>query len=335
MAAIPRSYKKNIAEGNGILIFSIFFAVIIRIIYLLRFNIVETTGTMGYLWEPLSPLLENPYISLATSSVFTAGLAFLAAHINTQHVLIRRKTLLPPALIILLFSCQPSFIVMSAEYISVLFFLVIALMLFSSYHSEHKQNASFKTSFVLALGSMFVPVSLVYIPILWIALTIMRCFGFKSFLASLVGIFVIYLPAFSFYLLTDNLDRFLEPFLSVNIQNLNSLPIFSYSIAEWIILGFSVILLTVIISDDFINRHKDKIRIRAYLNLLLFVSTLATLFYLFFNVNPKAHLFIAMASGALLLSHFFALAEKKVTVVLFYISIVFYIVISFSPFLSI
>ncbi|MBK5719421.1 hypothetical protein JGH11_00915 [Dysgonomonas sp. Marseille-P4677] len=333
MAAIPKSYKKNVVEGNGILIFAILFSIIIRFVYYLNFNSIETDTTSGYIWDILSPFFNNRATSIICSGIFTIGLALICANINTTHVLIRRKTILPPAMAILLFSCHPIFINMSAEYISTLLCLLIISMLFISYNDSYKQRAAFGTSFILTLGSFFTSSLLIYFPFLWVALAMMRCMNFKAFLASLLGIFILYIPAFSFYIFTDNLDTFLRPFTSLSLQQLVHIPSMNLDITHWIIFGLSIILLAVIFTDNYINRHKDKIKTRAYLRLLSTLVVFSILAYLFLNIQPMLNIFIALSTGSLLLSHFFALAERKITVIFFYISIMVYITICLSPFL--
>lgn len=334
MATVPKSYKRNVAEGNGMLIFSIVFAIIIRLVYFLYFDFVHSGSANGYLWKPLSTIFTNHLVSFICSSLFIAGMAILAANINTTYVFIRRKTVLLPAVVILLFSCHPRFMLMSAECISTMLFLVIIYILFGAYNSTSKQIYAFRVSFILALGSLFTPALLVCLPVLWVVLGIMRCFNFKSLLASFLGIFILYFPAFSYYFLTDSLDTFLIPFVSVNMQQLADFSFYQLNVGNWIILGFSIILLAVIVSDNYINRHKDKIRIRAYLRLLTYTAVICILAYLFLNIDFIVYLFIALVAGAFLLSHFFALAEKRGSVILFYISMFFYILVCFLPFLS-
>lgn len=335
MAAVPKSYKKNIAEGNGILIFAIILASLVRLAYYFSFEFIELKGdTNGYLWTCFSPLFNNQLVSAICSIILTVGLATISAHINTTHVLIRRKTNLVPAVVILLFSCHPLFIYVSAGYISTLLFSLIISMLFTSYNNEHKQIFAFKTSFFLALGSLFTPVLLLYLPVLWICLGMMRCINFKAFLATLLGFFVLYFPAFSFYLFTDNLEAFVAPFTSVSLEQLSELKAMELNIINWVILGFTLLLLSIIIADNYINRHKDKIRTRAYLRLLSFIVIFSIIAYLFLNINPKLNIFIGLSTGTFLIVHFFALAEKRGTAILFYICIIFYIFICISSFLS-
>lgn len=334
MAGVSRFYKKNVADGNGFLIFSIFLAVAVRAVYLFGFDSTEPVQSFGYLWEPISFLFNDIYVSLLASCLMTGGLAILVAHINTKHLLIRHKSLLPPAIIILLFSCHPSFISMSGEYVSALLTLIVVDVLFSAYHSEEKQYVATKSSFILALSCLFTPVSLIYFPVLWIALGIIRCFDFKAFLASLLGIFIVYFPTFSFYLLTDNLDIFLKPFMSINLQDLNNFSFLNYSVFQWVVLGFSIMLMITVIADNYLSRHKDKIRVRAYINLLLLVAIVSLIAAVFLSINFFTHLYICLTVTSLLLAHFFALAERKMTVILFYFTLVFYIIVCFSPFLS-
>lgn len=337
MATSSRFYKNHIAEGKGILVFSIAFAFIVRIIFYLFFRNFVTSMpiTEGYLWTLLASFFENSLVSLIGSSLVVAFIATMAAKINTEYVVIRIRTLLPPAIIVLLFSCHPALIQLSPAYIGVLFMFFIISTLFSSYNSVNNSMPAFKVSFILSLGSLFTPVLLLYIPFTWIALMIMRCFNFKSIFTSLFGIFIIYFPIFSFYLFTENLDAFYKPFLSVGIESLMQLPVLSLNIMAWILLGLSVILFSLIIGNDFINSHKDKIRTRAFLSLLSFVTLSALSLFLFLNISPEVNLYIVIGIGALLLSHFFALIEKKSGIILFYIYSFLYFVTCILSYLSI
>lgn len=330
MAAIPRFYRKYIATGNGFLIFSIFYAVVIRIFYFLNFDTSSSSFGNGenYLWDPIASWFSISYISLISSSAIVGILAFLAAYINNKHLLIREKTLLPSALIILLFSSHPSFIYMSGEYISALIVMIILSMLFSAYNNERKQDIAFQASFMLAFSSLFSISAIVYLPALWIGMAILRSFNFKVFLASLLGVFIICFPLFSWFLLTDQIVSLLAPITNTFQTKITSIPAFSYSIKEWIILGNCLLLLLITISDYYINRHKDKIKVRNYFNLLFILSIYTFIVLLFLNINTPLHLFTIFISGTFILSHLFALVEKRAGQVLFYFILLIYSILS-------
>lgn len=332
--AVPKSYKNHIAEGKGILVFSIAFAAIMRLAYFFWDDTPVSGETSGYLWSPISIFFENSFYSLIASTVCVAGLALIAAQINAVYLLIRRRTILPSAIIILLFSCHPSFIIMSPEYIGAVIIIFLISLLFGAYNSGNKQIPSFAIGFFLALASLFSPVLLLSFPFLWVGLAIMRCFNFKAFLATILGIVIVYFPTFSVFLFLDKLELFYAPFVSVTIGQLADLPLLSFRIHEWIVMAFSIIILGVIISDNYINRHKDKIKIRAYLSLLTLIIFTSYLLFLLLNINPMMNLYIVLIVGGLLFAHFFALAENKSTVILFYITGLFYFFVCLLPFLS-
>ena len=336
MATVPRFYKNHIAEGKGILIFSIVLAIFLRIIFTIFSDTPDAVNLSGgYLWQYFQPFVQNSLYSFIGSSILVALMAISVAHINTDFVLIRRRTLLPPAVIILLFSCHPSFIWISPAYLGVLFMLLIISVLFDSYNEAAKAIIAFKVTFILALGSLFTPILLIYIPLLWVALMIMRCFNAKSLLASLLGLFIIYFPTFSFYLFVDKLDEFITPIISSwNIDILKNLPALSLSAVVWSILIVMILLISLIIGDNYINRHKDKIRIRACLSLLSLITIVALLLSLFLNIAPGVNLYISIGVGSMLLSHYFALVETKGIAILFYIYIAFYIAVCVLSFLT-
>lgn len=336
MATVPRFYKNHIAEGKGILIFSIVLAIFLRIIFTIFSDTPDAVNLSGgYLWQYFQSFVQNSLYSFIGSSILVALMAISVAHINTDFVLIRRRTLLPPAVIILLFSCHPSFIWISPAYLGVLFMLLIISVLFDSYNEAAKAIIAFKVTFILSLGSLFTPILLIYVPLSWVALIMMRCFNAKSLLASLLGLFIIYFPTFSFYLFVDKLDEFIAPLISNwNIDILKNLPVLSLNAVVWSILIVMIFLISLIIGDNYINRHKDKIRIRAYLSLLSLVTIVALLLSLFLNIAPDVNLYISIGVGSMLLSHYFALVETKGVAILFYIYMSLYIAVCVLSFLT-
>lgn len=333
---VKSAYKKHIAEGRRIVIISVVFAVFIRLIYFFCFDLsTYKYGNESYLWNLIAPLFENNWISFLSSSICVALIAVLLAHINTKYVLIRRKTLLHIALAILLFSCHPAFIVMNPGYISALAILLVISNLFDSYGTTQKAISTLRVSSIIALASLFSPGILLYFPILWICLALMRSFNFKAFLASLFGMIVVYFPAFSFYLFTNQLNAFFTPFISIKLDNILNVPILSYNYIAWIVVGFSLILACIILINNYMTNYKDKIKIRALITSLNLIALFALILLLFLNIEPANSFYILLVSSVLPLAHFFALAQEKWIIILFYIYIIFYTAACFLTFIPI
>ena len=334
---VPRSYKKYVAEGRNVVTVSILLAIALRVIYFYCADpsTLHSDISGGYLWEPIAHLFVNPFVSLLASTLCVVFIAFLLAHINTKYVLIRRKTLLHLAFAALLFSCHPSFILMNPGYVSAIFILLAISALFDSYATNKRAISALKVSFVLALGSLFAPSMLLYFPVFWIGLAIMRSFSFKAFLASLFGIFTVYFPAYSYFLYSRHTDTFLSPFTSLALNKLSDFPFAGFDYATWGVIAFAVILLGIIFTYNYMTNYKDKIRIRALISFLNLIVIFASVLMLFLNIDVANDLYILIATVILLLSHFFALAEERWIALLFYTSILIYLIIATLTFLPI
>lgn len=325
-------YNRHIAEGKSFLIFSTFFAVLVRLIYFFHLDVSTiSVDEGGVLWTPLADLFSNPLYSLIASALMLIAIAAVVNYINAQHVFIRRRTLLPSAIVILLFSCMPSELMMSPYYIGALSMVIIIGALFESHSRSYKQLSACKITFHLMLGSLFAPILLLYLPVIWICMARVRSLSIKAFFASVFTVLIVYIPVFSFFLFTNNLDEFYRPFLVVSDVNWALLPVLEYNTIEFVLLGVLLSLYVLILLDNSVNSFKDKIRVRVFSATITIIVFFSFLFTLLLNIDSATTLFIGLAAGALQVGHFFSLAEKKITRFLF-LGYLFFL-IGFSLFL--
>lgn len=330
---IFKFYDRTVAEGRSFLIFAILFAVVIRFVDYFHSDIViMTVAGEGYFWKPLAPFFSNPLYSLLGSSVMVALIAGSVHYVNIKHAFIRRRTLLPPAVAILLFSCIPSELAMSPYYIAALCMVLIVNALFEAHSFGYRQGSAYKVTFYLTLGSLFAPILLLYLPILWICLMRVRSFSFKSFLASIFSLLVLYIPVFSYFFLTENIEGFLKPFIKLSNIDWSILPVLQYSILQYVILGVLALLFLMILIDNSVNSFKDKIRVRVFSAVLTIIVLFSFLCTLLLNIDTETTLFTGLAVGALQIAHFFSLAQKKVTAVIFLVCFLTLIAVSLLPF---
>ncbi len=325
-------YKKQIAEGKGFLVFAIIIAILIRSIHFFKFEgqTLQIEGG-GPLWLPLASFFQNPLYSLICSTVFTMIIAFLINLINTQYALIRMKTLLPMGIVIIFFSFLPNHLIMSPAYIGTVALLISLNALFSAHGEEYNQTIVFKATSYLALGALFAPLLLLYLPVLWICFIRIRSFGFKAFLASLLSIIILYVPVFSYFLFIEkSMDVLNAPLSYFSSIDWSQMPVLSYGLLGYITLGVVVILITSILLNNSVNGFKDKIKIRVFLAVLSILCIFSVLCTLLLNTYSFLPLYLALATGSLLVSHLFALTSSKLTPYTFYFLLIFICVISFS-----
>lgn len=312
-------YDRHIVEGKGFLIFSVLFAVLVRFVYF--FHLDASTIPVdegGVLWMPLVDFFSNPLYSLVASALMLIVIASVVNYVNAQHVFIRKRTLLPSAIVILSFSCMPSDLAMSPYYVGALSMVAIIGALFESHSASYMQLSACKITFFLILGSLFIPILLLYLPVVWICMARIRGLSIKAFLASVFSVAIVYIPIYSYFLFTNNLDAFYRPFLAITNVDWASLPVLGYNTIQFVLLGTLLILYVLILLNNSVNSFKDKIRVRIFSATVTIIVLFSLVFTLLLNIDSATTLFIGLAAGSLQVGHFFSLAEKKATKILFF-----------------
>jgi hypothetical protein len=321
---LKNAYKKYITESA----LPIYVAIIYSIFLRGRFYLEALSSTVseqkgGYLWNPVQLFLtDNPLLlSYIFSFIFTLAIALFISRLNTKYTIIRKRTHLPVSFAILLLSAHPQLAVLTPTHFGLLFFFMAVNKLFSSYQSGTSPRIAFDFGFYFACGSLFVPDILFYLLFFWMGLSFMRSFTFKSILTSLLGIVSIYWLTLFYFLSMKNIEEMYEPFLYWGqIENFR-IPFTNFDYLDFGIIIFSIAILTIMIVNNYAENYKDKIRVRgniAFLNTILIVSILLFLLLPFHSILFLA---VGLASASLVLSHFFALTNKRWQMYLFYITI--------------
>jgi len=324
-----KGYKKYIAENRSIIYTSTLIAFIIRLLYF--YKIDERTSseyTDSLLWEYISPFLTNVYLSYIGAFLASMGLAFYVLWLCDKYALIRVRTALPYAFFVFFTACFPFFAELNPTYLSLFFVLVSFNILYGSYQKENVSDQSFRISFLLTVGSLIDITLLLYIPLFWLGLAIVRSFRFKAVLASLLGVgMVLWILVFIMYLLgiTDSLLVRFEDWKEY------SPPVMSYDyLDKWIFYAINTLLGASIIFSYYTNSYKDKIQVRTYIsfvNVLFFFSLILSV--VFFHTMGVSFL-IMLLTLSIIAAHYFALIEYKggvyflIAVILVYLMFFFY-----------
>lgn len=324
---IVRSFKRGLVENKNLIFFSIILSLFLRLGFLLSAAGYEPANAGGgYLWsDVLLKILSDKFVSSAFSFAFAIGIGLYLGQINARYALIRTRTYLVPALVIVIFSLHPDFIFMTPQYVGTMCVLLAIYSLLSMYHDPKASGKAFSIGFVLAIGSLFAFYTLTFLPLFLIGLIMMRCFRFRPIAAMLLGVISIYWLVFFAFLVQDNIEGFVSPFLTLYpILDISlDKPIFPdlYYLALVSVLGL------VLFFYYQANSFHDKIRIRT--NILFFylsfgLSILSCWFVLY---DPRLDIYLIIVSGVLLLSHFLSLSVVKWKVILFYLLVLLCVVV--------
>ncbi len=316
-----KGYRKHIAENRNLVYISTFAAILFKAGFFLSNYPVDNTNTT-FFWHLLNPLFENGNISFFFGLLFTILIGIQAAHLNVKYTLIRGRTSLPYVFTVLILAGAPQLALMSPIYIGLCTLMIGIDFLFSSYHSEFSSPQAFKTGFFLAIGSFFCPSIILYFLLFWIGLSIMRSFNFKSFLAFLCGAIIIFWIAF-FLVLYFQKTYLIQP---GNLQDtIREFEFPELEVGKIIFFALYVFIFSVVLFESSVNGYKDKIQTRTYLMFIKLASIFSVIIYFLFIFQSGFNLITAIVLSGLILSHFFALADKKWKVYFFTILVIFYL----------
>lgn len=164
-----------------------------------------------------------PLLAIVVSMILVyiqAGL--INSYINNYEVLPLRSNL-TGLFYVLLMSSFKFHLVLHPVIFSNLFLILAFRKICSIYRQDYVFSHAFDAGVLLSIASLFYYPSLIFFPVIWIALMVIRPFIWREYVISTAGLLVPYLFAATYYILTDRVDYFLTKILIVPDVNLNGL----------------------------------------------------------------------------------------------------------------
>lgn len=314
-----RKYKKNIVENKNLIFISILLFVAIRL--MLFFSIDDFApyrSEDGVLWSSLFThyLYSSPWLSFVFGTILALAIASFLAYINIKHNLIRVRSYQVYFFALLLFSANPAFIHINAQYVSVFLLLIAINTMFGSYQLKDTSLTTYSVGFTIAIASLFSFDILFYFVLFWIGFALMHSLNFKSIITFFLGILTIYWLLFSYYLWDKSFPEFVELFS-------DALPHFGYfarfdSFIQLYSFLLSAVVVLIAVIDNRVNAYQDKIDTRARLAFLNVSAILSILFFFFVSFDPLIDFYVFTCMSVLLVAHLFSIADTKWKMYLFF-----------------
>lgn len=280
----------------------------------------------------LSPIFSEQIYSMLAALAVVSALAIVWNYIDVKNIILREKSSLVPAFIILLFSSHTAFFVMSPYLVASLFFLWGIEMLFAAYHSHRGAVACVNISFVIAVGSLFQPLLLLYFPLFLFGFSRVQIISFKGILAVLLGFSTAYIPMCLIGLFADTEGSLFSQPEIFTVESLMKLPILSFNYGEWFFVGLAVVILAWLCVHNYLNSYKDKIRTRVFIFFLGLIQLVSAVFLLFLNYGIQMNIYVGLTVGAMLLAHYFTLTSQRIMVPLFVVLLIGCFIICYASF---
>lgn len=329
--------QRKIAKGKGLFVFSIVFAVLVRILYYYLSNDnyqAKQFPDAGYLWQLIAPLFSEHIYSVLAATVSVALLALLCNYLDVRNVILREKSSLAPAFIILLFSSHVTFFEMSPYYVAVLLMLWAINELFAAYHSDVRAIPTANISAVIALGSLFEPILVLYFVLFIVGFSMMHILDIKSLISALLGFAFVLVPAYFISVTTNTEALFLSAFEGLNINTLLQIPVLTFGYFELVLALIAVFVFGWLCIHNYMTSYKDKIRTRVFISFLGIVQLFTVLGLYLLNYNYFMNIYIGIAIGSILLAHYFTVTVQRIMIFVFWLILTICLLVSYISFVE-
>lgn len=242
------------------------------------------------------------------TALIQIGIALFLLQLNNIFSIIRHHTLLPAIFYLLFAGCNPVFSLDWKGSSAAFLMMVNYLFLFRAYQKPNPQLYALNISLVLVLGSFLQPQLLLFFPLFWFGFHWFRSFNMRVFLASLTGIFAVFLIVFAWSVFRNDWQMFL-PYLP-KPEEIFSIYEPDLSIYEWINLGIVLLVYVFAGYNLYVSDISERIRTVLFLKYIYLFSFLI-LFMAFVQAECRSFWeLVAYISISLILAHYFTLTEK-------------------------
>jgi hypothetical protein len=309
MHAVVRYFRTYVIEGRFVPLITSLAVIFMRMALFLKEGVPPLVySDTGYLWQYVAHWFDDPMVSVVASTLSVFLIALLISAMNSRFTLIRSRSCLPFVAPLFLLSLHPWFLVMTADYVAVVFVLIAFFPLLKSYQTADATLYSFRSAILIGVASLFQIFALALLPLWWRGELSMRGPHVRSFLSSLFGLFLVYVSLFSLYFLVDDLPGFVHPFLSLSSFSLPQLPSFSWG--EWgvVMLTGLFFILNMVLSIKTYSR--DKVLTLTFMQFVVFLIIFQSLLQIVYWQETLFFLTLCIALISYLNAYFYTRTQS-------------------------
>lgn len=249
-----------------------------------------------------------PAVSCIAGFLCSVATGLILTGIDRVHTIIRKRSLAPASLFLLLMTCTPQLYPLSRGLAAAPFLLLDTYCLMGSFQKESSQTNLFHAFLLLGTGSLVYPKLTWLAPLFLVGAVIFMSLNVRSLFAAILGWALPFWMLFFFALLSQDLSMFYAPFRElVRFQALGA------SYPAWQLLLFALLQIALIASILYkiSAKYEDKVRARTFLAFLTLLSIALSLCAVLQPSDGADILPLACAPVSLLMGHYVTLAGNK------------------------
>ena len=263
-----------------------------------------------------SRLPQGIFLPLAGFALHVLA-SILLINLNNVFTIIRIRTSLQSFFYLLLAAALPSLYGVIPGLLAGLCFLTAIYLLFGSYRQEKSSGALFNSFAFAGIASLFVPQSLLLIPLLWIGASSFQSLNLKSLFASLLGFALPWWMLLSYAVLTETTQEFFSQLFDETVL---FRPL-GYGFDPWMVLPLGLLFLLFAASTlhCFLSEYEDKIRTRMIYEIFS-ITGIYVMALLAVQPNLYSELTgIMVVNTAPLIAHYIVFTNTRLTNVSFFV----------------
>lgn len=303
---LVRNFKSFFVESRFISLVVSITVIALRFLMFLKKGLPDfPVKSTGFIWPYIEPVfLENPFLSFLSSTLCVFIISYLLSELNVRYGVIRMRTAMPFYVPLILFSVHPFFLKMTPDFPGLIFVLWSLFPLLASYQYHHSHRFAYQFSALIAIAGIFQIHALLFLPLWLIGLSAMGGINFRSFIASIFGVILVFWIAFVFYVFGDNLSGFIDPFKSLTeIYDFTQTP--GFSVPQWGFIGTMLLFLFFIITADSKQITRERSFTKKVLIFSISVILLSILLQILYLTHTFIWIYILIAFLSIIAAHFY------------------------------
>ena len=246
---------------------------------------------------------------------------FLVYHINSRFNIIRDAYYFPSWMYLVFSLSDYRMFHLSEDLIASSFFLLAMYLFFLIPHCRKEYTRIFWSGFFLAAGSLFLPQTLLYIPLFITGLFIFNRFRLRNIMNFILAIFTVYFLLFSTSYLLDNLPAWHEYFVFNHVFEGIVVPEFIPLMLDSLL----VFMVLVSLVFFFMNAGFLKVLTRKYLVFMVLFVFVSSLAYILDGFDVYIRFFLAVPMTFIITNYLLNTKTRFLPLTLTWIIFIFFI----------
>lgn len=271
------------------------------------------------------------WLNIVIALIFVLSEAFLLNYIITENALFTKQSYLPALFYVLFMSNNSTMLSTHPLLFANLFMLFAIDQLLNAYRKDKAFSEAFNAGFLVSIATLFYFPYIVFIPVIGIALILLRPFIWREWIISSMGVLLPYCFVGTYYFWNDSLTIFWNENMRFSVLREQSKYYFSTSFYITMIIGCGILLFSFGSLFGGLTGGSQKSKKSMILMIWLFIFSIGSVF-LAPELTTRSFSAFAIPASVFCANYFLTIKKQwweELLFILFFSSIVINLLVHF------